>query len=102
MGTIQAIFENGVFRPTSPVALPEATEVEFEPRLVVAANLGEIETSSTHSLPRSDPASATLVLSRSNRTLDELDALLDELSISSTGMSLPVDFSRADNYDDHD
>lgn len=34
MGTIHAIFENGVFRPTAPVPLPDKCEVEFEPRLV--------------------------------------------------------------------
>jgi predicted DNA-binding antitoxin AbrB/MazE fold protein len=31
--TIQAIYENGVFRPTGPVDLPERTAVEFEPRV---------------------------------------------------------------------
>jgi predicted DNA-binding antitoxin AbrB/MazE fold protein len=34
MSTIHAVFENGVFRPKSPVELPEKCEVEFEPRLV--------------------------------------------------------------------
>lgn len=34
MDTIHAIFENGVFRPVQPVALPESCEVEFEPRVV--------------------------------------------------------------------
>lgn len=28
--TIHAVFENGVFRPTEPVDLPERTRVEFE------------------------------------------------------------------------
>ncbi|HEY4328746.1 MAG TPA: antitoxin family protein [Phycisphaerae bacterium] len=28
--TVRAIFENGVFRPTEAVALPEHTEVELE------------------------------------------------------------------------
>ena len=32
MKPIHAICENGVFRPTEPVDLPEHTEVEFEPR----------------------------------------------------------------------
>jgi predicted DNA-binding antitoxin AbrB/MazE fold protein len=32
--TIHAVFEKGVFRPLHPVRLPEACEVEFEPRLV--------------------------------------------------------------------
>jgi predicted DNA-binding antitoxin AbrB/MazE fold protein len=31
---IQAIYEQGVFRPTEPVDLPERTYVEFEPRIV--------------------------------------------------------------------
>jgi predicted DNA-binding antitoxin AbrB/MazE fold protein len=39
MGTIHAIYEDGVFKPTQPVALPEPCEVEFEPRVVVASRL---------------------------------------------------------------
>jgi predicted DNA-binding antitoxin AbrB/MazE fold protein len=34
MPTVRAIFENGVFRPTQKVPLPEHSEVEFEPRPV--------------------------------------------------------------------
>jgi predicted DNA-binding antitoxin AbrB/MazE fold protein len=34
MKKIQAIFENGIFRPTSDVDLPDQTEVEFEPRII--------------------------------------------------------------------
>jgi len=34
MGKVHAVYENGVFRPTSPVDLPEPCEVEFEPRVV--------------------------------------------------------------------
>jgi predicted DNA-binding antitoxin AbrB/MazE fold protein len=34
MKTIHAIFENGVFRPTERVELPDKCEVEFEPRPV--------------------------------------------------------------------
>ena len=34
MKTIHAVFENGVFRPTVAVELPDRCEVEFEPRLV--------------------------------------------------------------------
>lgn len=34
MGTIHAIYEGGVFRPTDPVPLPDKCEVEFEPRMV--------------------------------------------------------------------
>lgn len=36
MKTIHAVFENGVFRPIQPVELPEASHVEFEPRLVAS------------------------------------------------------------------
>ena len=34
MSTIRAVFENGVFRPTGPINLPERCLVEFEPRPV--------------------------------------------------------------------
>lgn len=34
MGTIHAIYEDGVFRPIQPVPLPDKCEVEFEPRVV--------------------------------------------------------------------
>ena len=34
MKLVHAVFENGVFRPTEPVELPENCHVEFEPRLV--------------------------------------------------------------------
>ncbi len=34
MRRIHAVYENGVFRPTVPVDLPDRCEVEFEPRLV--------------------------------------------------------------------
>jgi hypothetical protein len=33
MKTIQAVYENGVFRPIVPVDLPDHSAVEFEPRL---------------------------------------------------------------------
>ena len=33
-GIVHAVFENGVFRPRGSVALPERSEVEFEPRLI--------------------------------------------------------------------
>ena len=32
--TIRAVFEQGLFRPTEPVDLPDRCEVEFEPRAV--------------------------------------------------------------------
>jgi predicted DNA-binding antitoxin AbrB/MazE fold protein len=37
MKAIHAVFENGVFRPTEPVDLPEGIKVEFEPRLIPEA-----------------------------------------------------------------
>ncbi len=36
MKTIHAVYENGVFRPTEPVDLPEGSEVTVEPRQVPA------------------------------------------------------------------
>jgi predicted DNA-binding antitoxin AbrB/MazE fold protein len=32
--TIHAVYGNGVFRPVTPVCLPEGCEVVFEPRVV--------------------------------------------------------------------
>ena len=32
--TVRAIYENGVFRPTEPVNLPEKARVEFEPKVL--------------------------------------------------------------------
>ena len=34
MKTVQAVYEDGVFRPIGEVALPEKTRVEFEPRVL--------------------------------------------------------------------
>ena len=51
--TIHAVFENGVFKPTQPVALPEKCEVEFEPRLVESSLAARIA-----DLRQSDQASA--------------------------------------------
>jgi predicted DNA-binding antitoxin AbrB/MazE fold protein len=34
MNSIQAIYEGGVFRPVTPVTLPEHSVVVFEPRMV--------------------------------------------------------------------
>lgn len=36
MKAVHAIYENGVFRPTEPVELPDASYVVFEPKLVDA------------------------------------------------------------------
>ena len=35
--TIHAIFENGVFRPVSPVSLPDRSHVVFDPKLIEPA-----------------------------------------------------------------
>lgn len=34
MSSVHAIYENGVFRPLSPVKLPDHCEVEFDPKVV--------------------------------------------------------------------
>jgi predicted DNA-binding antitoxin AbrB/MazE fold protein len=38
MKPVHAIYENGVFRPVERVELPEYCEVEFEPRIIDAAD----------------------------------------------------------------
>ncbi len=88
MATIQAVFENGVFRPTSPVQLPEACEVEFEPRLVPPHSLALV----------SDP----VFVSRPQLSTEKFQQKLAEMVAMGSGQSLPHDFSRADIYDDHD
>jgi predicted DNA-binding antitoxin AbrB/MazE fold protein len=34
MGTLEAIYEDGVFRPLEPVTLPEHSRVRFAPEMV--------------------------------------------------------------------
>jgi predicted DNA-binding antitoxin AbrB/MazE fold protein len=41
MKVVHAVFENGVFRPTVPVDLPEHCEVVFEPRRVEVVKHGD-------------------------------------------------------------
>ena len=48
--TIRAVFENGLFRPTEPVDLPDPCEVEVEVRTVARGSDG---------VPPSPPPSAT-------------------------------------------
>ena len=38
MPVIHAVYENGVFRPTEPVDLPESSEVEVELRRVIPSS----------------------------------------------------------------
>ena len=40
MATIHATYEAGVFRPHSPVNLPERCEVEFEPKVITQGTNG--------------------------------------------------------------
>ena len=41
MPTIHAVYEDGVFRPSGPVELPEHCAVEFEPRIIQPAQARE-------------------------------------------------------------
>ncbi len=86
MPTIHAIYEHGVFRPTEPVDLDEATEVVFEPRVI-----------DPNSIP---PAIGTEPLSDRRLTDGEIRRWLDDLAACSSGASLPADWSRADIYDE--
>jgi predicted DNA-binding antitoxin AbrB/MazE fold protein len=42
MKTVRAVYENGVFRPTEPLELPEHSLVEFEPRSLEPSETGEL------------------------------------------------------------
>ena len=44
MRVIHAIYENGVFRPTDPVDLPEASEVEVELRVMKPSEERRLDT----------------------------------------------------------
>ena len=48
MKLIHAVYEEGVFRPTETVDLPEGCEVEFEPR--VASNQGDASLDSVYEI----------------------------------------------------
>jgi predicted DNA-binding antitoxin AbrB/MazE fold protein len=39
VGPVEAIFENGVFKPVNPVALPDKQRVEMDVRLVAAFDM---------------------------------------------------------------
>jgi predicted DNA-binding antitoxin AbrB/MazE fold protein len=87
MAVIRAIYENGVFKPLQPVALPEATEVEFVPRPVAPTGAHPVE---------------GCFLSHPNPSPEEFRRILDEMASFPPGKVLPPDFSRDDIYDDHD
>ena len=61
VNTIRAVYENGVFRPTEPVLLPDRTEVDFEFRTVHPPVADQVE-----ALRDADPGLAAIyeVLSR--------------------------------------
>jgi predicted DNA-binding antitoxin AbrB/MazE fold protein len=65
MKTVQAVFENGVFRPTMPVDLPEHAQVEFEPRIIETDVAEQLE-----QLRQTDPGLASIyeVLARRHRS----------------------------------
>jgi predicted DNA-binding antitoxin AbrB/MazE fold protein len=48
MSTIQAVYENGVFRPIEPVDLPEHCRVEFEPRIQAPPSPGTTDANFAH------------------------------------------------------
>ncbi|MEO5959946.1 MAG: antitoxin family protein [Opitutaceae bacterium] len=50
MKTVHAIFANGVFRPKERVELPEASEVEFEPRAVKPARADSASLTATYAV----------------------------------------------------
>ena len=102
MPVIHAVYENGVFKPREPVALPDACEVEFEPRVVHPT--ASVPPSATVTMPvrTGFPISPLAFVSDPDPTPAEFDALLDRMAARGTGQSLPADFSRADIYDDHD
>jgi predicted DNA-binding antitoxin AbrB/MazE fold protein len=83
---IDAIYENGVFKPLVPLSLPDKAQV----RLTVST----ADANAQHDTI--DRESAATV----NGANDDFDAGLDELLFD--GPSLPADFSRADIYADHD
>lgn len=43
MGTVHAVFENGVFRPLEQIQLPNGANVEFEPRVIQTPKPGQRE-----------------------------------------------------------
>lgn len=87
MSTVRAIYENGVFKPTEPVVLPEACEVEFEPRVAI---------------PAGGTAPFPTFISDPNPSPEEFRRILDAMAALPPVKTLPPDFSRDDIYDDHD
>ena len=84
---IDAIYEDGVFKPLVAITLPDKAHV----RLTVSASA--LPTVSSDAV---EPETRV----PDNGDADDFDAQLDELLFD--GPSLPADFSRADIYADHD
>ena len=83
MGTIHAIYENGVFKPTAPVALPDACEVEFEPRVVATPVAPAAEPPDPDSDPDALQRGLAWLEGLKNRTDEEIEEArrrLDALS----------------------
>ncbi|MDZ4659531.1 MAG: antitoxin AF2212-like protein [Bythopirellula sp.] len=85
--TIQATYRDGAFYPDQPINLPENTPVQVT---VVPQRAKEL---SREEIIAMRPTSLRI-------TPEEFDALIDKYSVS-VG-SLPIDFSRADIYSEHD
>jgi predicted DNA-binding antitoxin AbrB/MazE fold protein len=84
---IDAIYENGVFKPLVPLSLPDKAQVRLTVSSSADANVHR------DAIDRETAPTA-------NGAYDGFDAELDELLFD--GPSLPADFSRADIYADHD
>jgi predicted DNA-binding antitoxin AbrB/MazE fold protein len=65
--TVHAIYENGVFRPTQQVDLPDRTTVEFDPKVVLSEDDdGAAQRRIYELLRRSVPTDETDVAARHN------------------------------------
>lgn len=60
MQTVTAIYEDGVFRPTQPVDLPERCQVEIEVRVPLEKGESENGKSSSADEPQFDPTAMAL------------------------------------------
>ena len=67
MKTIHAVYENGIFRPTGQVCLPDRCEVEFAPKIVAPAAAREKSLTALYDiLSRSYETGETDVAARHN------------------------------------
>lgn len=84
---VHATYRDGLIHPAVPLNLPDNTPVE----VTIVANDANTEALAVTDPPR--PAAPRI-------TVDELRSLLAKHAV--TVGTLPVDFSRADIYSDHD